>query len=189
MSNCFTDLQFIFNLITIFNFVVFIFSPGNPEPIYVRKNTVEKDVSILGACFVPNLQENEASTVSWQKKSQFFFLDSDQVCMLIDMHNRSINTCILTLHLYLKELLTLESKSESNIALENLSTSRNLPLTTFNRMLATERISNVEKPMTDIHDYTRLANKGMVDEVSVYFSKIVNAVECTLFLKFVARSK
>lgn len=61
------------------NFSVFVFTPGSSEPVYTRKNVLEKDVSVLGACFVPNLQSNVESTVQWQKKSQFFFLDSEQV--------------------------------------------------------------------------------------------------------------
>lgn len=60
-------------------FSVFVFTPGSSDPVYTRKNVLEKDVSVLGACFVPNLQNNIESAVKWQKKSQFFFLDSEQV--------------------------------------------------------------------------------------------------------------
>ncbi|XP_011502837.1 PREDICTED: WD repeat-containing protein 75 [Ceratosolen solmsi marchali] len=120
---------------------LFIFTPGNSEPEYVRKHVIEKDVSVLGACFIPNIQNNKENTVQWQEKSQFLFLNSEQ------------------------ELLTLESKSESSIALENLSVSQNVNLTSYNRIVASERISNIEKPELFMHDYMRITNKGVVEEL------------------------
>ncbi|XP_001602638.1 WD repeat-containing protein 75 [Nasonia vitripennis] len=118
-----------------------VFDPGHTDPVYIRKNVVEKDVAVLAACFAPNLQDNEESSAVWQKKSQLHFLNSEQ------------------------ELLTLESKSESKITLENLSASRNLPLTAFSRITAAEKITNTEKPASYVHDYTRLSGKGAVEEL------------------------
>ncbi|KAJ8680540.1 hypothetical protein QAD02_016327 [Eretmocerus hayati] len=120
-----------------------VFTPGNPEPVYIRKKVVDDNTSVVGACFVPKVTQmelNEESSVLWQKESQLFFLDSEQ------------------------ELLTLESKSEANIALENLSSSRNLPLTTFNRLVAVERVSNVEKPGTLNQDYSKGSSQRVIEE-------------------------
>jgi hypothetical protein len=47
--------------------------------VYIRKNVIEKEVAILSACFVPNLQNNLEKRVQWQEKSQLFFLNSEQV--------------------------------------------------------------------------------------------------------------
>ncbi|XP_058803297.1 WD repeat-containing protein 75 [Phymastichus coffea] len=119
---------------------LFVFTPASHEPVYIRKNLVEKDTTVLAACFSANYLNNEEETVMWQRKSQLFFLDSEQ------------------------ELLTLESKSESSKALENLSASRNLPLTAFNRLVAAERITNVEKTSV-VHDYIKGISKNAVEEL------------------------
>lgn len=104
-----------------------------------------------------------------------------------------------------KELLTLESKSKSSIALENLYSSRKLPLTAFNRIQAAEKISNVEKPSSFPHDYIKV-NKGIVEEVINFgylfirlleYNATINAYMITfiyleyqhLFFKLSARSK
>jgi hypothetical protein len=60
----------------------------------------------------------------------------------------------------------LEFKSESSIAFENLCINQNVNLTSYNRIVASERISNIEKQETFQHDYMRVINKGGIEEVS-----------------------
>lgn len=141
---------------------MFVFTPASHEPVYVRKNLGENDMSILAACFLPNSLDHEEDTVVWQKNAQLYFLDSHQ------------------------ELLTLESKSESSKALENLSASRNLPLTAFNRLLATERITNVEKTSV-VHDYIKGTSKNLVEKVSC--QKLLHLLYYTLIFIFITEPK
>ncbi|XP_014214373.1 WD repeat-containing protein 75 [Copidosoma floridanum] len=112
-----------------------VFSPRGTEIVYKREKVVENDDSILDACFVPNIQANE--NAKWQSKSSLYFINSSQ------------------------ELLALETKSESSIALENLSVNRDLPITAFSRILPAEKISNVEKSISYVHDYLKTTNKGI----------------------------
>lgn len=67
---------------------MYIFSPHNSSPVYVKKSIVESDSSILGAVFVPRLQDSKDSSHRlWQKKSQLYFIDSNQVCIVyIDIY-------------------------------------------------------------------------------------------------------
>ncbi|XP_014237854.1 WD repeat-containing protein 75 [Trichogramma pretiosum] len=106
-----------------------VFNPKSAKPIYEMESVVNSEISIMSACFVRN-QEAKNNTVDWQKESKLVFLTSEQ------------------------ELLNLDSEFESNVALENLSVSKNLPLTSFSRLIAAERISAVEKPKAAVNqDY------------------------------------
>ena len=54
--------------------------PKKSKPVYTRKNVIENDSFILGAAFVPNLKMKQDSSYGlWQRRSQLFFLDSNQV--------------------------------------------------------------------------------------------------------------
>lgn len=61
--------------------LVFVFTPHKSTPVYTRKDFIENNSFILGATFVPHLQvKRDSSYRSWQRRSQLFFLDSNQVC-------------------------------------------------------------------------------------------------------------
>lgn len=65
---------------------VFIFAPQKSTPVYTRKNVIESNSSILAATFVPHLQvKRDSSYRIWQRRSQLFFLDSNQVCAAISI--------------------------------------------------------------------------------------------------------
>lgn len=65
-------------------FSVYVFTPQSATPVYEKKCITENTISILGAAFVPHLQEKQnPSFGQWQRKSQLFFLDTNQVLLLI----------------------------------------------------------------------------------------------------------
>ncbi|XP_031836889.1 WD repeat-containing protein l(2)05287 isoform X2 [Nomia melanderi] len=121
---------------------LYVFTPQKSSPIYSRKNVIEKSSSILGATFIPHLQEKRNSSYrQWQKKSQLFFLDSNQ------------------------ELLTLEPESEVTISLEILSSSASVPATAFANMVASKTTTDKEEVVPYIHNHLGTTGRGMVEEL------------------------
>lgn len=108
---------------------LFVFSPENPNYIYKRSNVVGEASSIAGAAFIPLPREKKTSELNrWQRKSQLYFLDSNQ------------------------ELWTLESESSSKDSFESLSMSRSLPTTAFARIVAAETASSREQFDPFVHE-------------------------------------
>ncbi|XP_008559275.1 WD repeat-containing protein 75 [Microplitis demolitor] len=120
---------------------LYVFTPLNSTPVYTRKNILEYDNSVLAASFVPHPCEKRLpSYQKWQRKSQLFFLDSNQ------------------------ELLTLESESEASISLENLI-GNGLPATAFSSMIAEQTTSNVERESSFFHDQFNTSKKSIAEEL------------------------
>lgn len=66
--------------------LVYVFTPQSSTPVYKKTCLIENTSFILAATFVPHLQEKRnPSFGQWQRKSQLFFLDSNQVCVKIYM--------------------------------------------------------------------------------------------------------
>ncbi|XP_047366330.1 WD repeat-containing protein 75 isoform X1 [Vespa velutina] len=121
---------------------LYVFSPHNSSPVYVKKSIVETDSSILGAVFVPRLQDSKDSSYKlWQKKSQLYFIDSNQ------------------------ELLALESESEIGDALEIFSRNQNISLTPFSNFVASQTVSNKEENISFFHESFRISGKEKTDEL------------------------
>jgi len=65
--------------------LVYVFTPQSATFIYKKTCLIESTSSILAATFVPHLQEKRNSSFGqWQRKSQLFFLDSNQVCFILN---------------------------------------------------------------------------------------------------------
>ncbi|XP_076674924.1 WD repeat-containing protein l(2)05287 [Andrena cerasifolii] len=119
---------------------LFVFMPHRSKPVYTRSTVIENYSSILGATFVPRLQQKpNASDRQWQRKSQLFFLDSNQ------------------------ELLTLEPESEVAISLESLSTN-SVPATAFANTIAAKTVTDKETA-SYTHEQLGIRGKGMVEEL------------------------
>ncbi|XP_017756050.1 PREDICTED: WD repeat-containing protein 75 [Eufriesea mexicana] len=120
---------------------LFIFAPQKSTPVYTRQNVIENSSSILAATFVPHLQvKRDSSYRLWQRKSQLFFLDSNQ------------------------ELFTLEPESEVTISLEILSTNT-VPATAFGGLIAAKTTTDKETATPFVHEQLGVAGKGMVEEL------------------------
>ncbi|XP_076285922.1 WD repeat-containing protein l(2)05287 [Lasioglossum baleicum] len=121
---------------------LYVFTPQKSSLVYTRKDVVEKNSSILGATFIPHLQEKRNSSYGkWQRKSQLYFLDSNQ------------------------ELLTLEPESEVTISLEILSSNASVPATAFANMIAGQTTAENEKTTPYVHGQLGTSKGGMVEEL------------------------
>lgn len=102
---------------------LFVFSPRCSKPLYIHKNIVPGNCSILCAAFVPRFSLERSSGIPWQENSHLYFLDSNQ------------------------ELLTLERPCEDANVKEGLALpiSTLQPVTFFSTLLAKHRSSDVEK--------------------------------------------
>lgn len=132
---------------------LFVFSPLNSIPVYIRKNILEDNSSVLAASFVPHPHEKRVLNYKkWQRKSKLFFLDSNQ------------------------ELLTLETESEAATSLENLIIGHGLPATAFSHMLAEKTASSIERETSFFHDQFNTSKKSIAEEVRVVkiFFKLFN---------------
>lgn len=68
--------------------LVYVFTPQSATPVYKKTCLIESTSFILAATFVPHLQEKRnPSFGQWQRKSQLFFLDSNQVCQIYTKKN------------------------------------------------------------------------------------------------------
>ncbi|KAI4488078.1 hypothetical protein M0804_004926 [Polistes exclamans] len=120
---------------------LYIFNPQNSTPVYVKKSIIENDSSILGAVFVPRLQDSkDSSNMLWQKKSQLYFIDSNQ------------------------ELLCLESESEIGDALEIFSRNQTA-LTPFTNFIASQTVSSREENNSLVQESYRISGKDKIDEI------------------------
>ncbi|KAK2582531.1 hypothetical protein KPH14_004825 [Odynerus spinipes] len=121
---------------------LYVFNPQSSAPIYVKKSIVESGSNVLGAVFVPRLQDKINSSYKlWQKKSQLYFIDSNQ------------------------ELLTLESESEVEDALEIFNRSQNTSVSPFTNFVASKTVSSKEENVTPIQEPFTISEKGKAEEL------------------------
>ncbi|XP_012275072.1 WD repeat-containing protein 75 [Orussus abietinus] len=120
---------------------LFVFTPRSSMPVYTRKQVLDTDSFVLGACFVSHLQEKGAGK-QWLRKSQIFFLDSNQ------------------------ELLSLEPESTVTVPLENLSIDGHVPATAFANLMASQVILTKEKTTPYVYEQFGLPGKGMVEQLT-----------------------
>lgn len=113
---------------------------------------------------MPNIDINNND--KWQNKSTLYFIDSNQVCIkkkILCFYIIKFFSCKFFLN---QEILSLETKSKATVALENLTMNRDLSKTSFSGLLPAERISNIDKSTSYVHDYLRKSEKGISEMVS-----------------------
>lgn len=120
---------------------LYVFTPQSATLIYKKECLIESTSSILAATFVPHLQEKRNSFSQWQRKSQLYFLDSNQ------------------------ELLTLEPESEASVSLEIISDKGTMPLTAFSNFIAAQTSSSKEQTVAQVHEHLGIPAKGMIQDL------------------------